>query len=138
MHELAHTPAMPVIEGWDFLPEGNMQDHPARRGINAKTFYGEKGELLIGINEVVPVFTSETVTPKLAEKWGKRLGMTIYWLEGMTEEVLEDTAITGTLRGERLYKIHARLAPLKEAAEALHESLKPWMLVDGKFVRRMA
>jgi hypothetical protein len=136
MHEEAHTPPIPVIKGWDFLPHGNLQNHPARRGMNARTFYNEKTQILVGINEEIPVFTEETITPRLAEDWNKRIWMTIYWLEGALEEVLEDTAITEEVRGVRLYKIHARLAPLRLAAEQLHEVLKGVVLQGGSYVPR--
>lgn len=132
MHEEAHTDPIPVTADWSFLPYGNLQNHPARRGINAKTFAGA----VVGPAEEIPVFTTETISPRVAEYWSKRLGNTIYWLEGAREEVREDSSIAPEVRGARHVAIDARLAVLNPKAIELHEALKPLMLVDGKYVRR--
>ncbi len=128
MHEEAHTDPIPVIADWSFLPHGNLHSHPARRGLNAKTFEGA----VIGPGKKIPFFTAETITPDVAEKWSKGLGATLFWLEGAAEQVVEDTTITGTLRGERLYKIHARRIPLERSTEELREALKPWRLSEDR------
>lgn len=134
MHEEAHTDPIPVTADWSLLPFGNSQSHPARRGINAKTFVGA----LVGITEEIPLFTTETISPRVAEDWSKRIGMTIYWLAGAGEEAAEDTTIDDEVRVSRLAGIDARVVVLKPKAQELHEALKPLMLVDGKFVRRAA